>query len=204
MRIRISTLQRLISEALGNAYQTLGIGPEATDFEIRKAWRTLALKYRSERQLGDPHAYAKIADVTRAKNALLGTPGERGAGDYEGYQGQSVQMPKEKMPRGPGIPHRSKESYKVYPWKQKRSVVRVGGKVFGTEPAGVLPNGEQTKFKGNDRVKVGMTANGKMGIASTTDDHTQEWDPIDQDVEMGVDEVRQVIDELIIELFSKV
>jgi len=199
MQIKASVLKRLVTEAIGNAYQVLGVGPEATDFEIRKAWRALALQYRSERQMGDPHAYAKIADVTRAKNALLRTPGDRGTGEYEGYEGASAKMPAEKQPRGPGIARKSKESYKIYPWKEKRQVVRVGGKVYGTEPGGALPGGGTTRFKGGDRAKVGLNPSGKMGITSTQDDHTQEWDPIDQ-----VDEVRKVLDVLVIEMFSRI
>ena len=200
MRINIKALKRLISEAMGNAYETLGVEPGASPFEIRQAWRKLALQARAQRKMGDPWSYAQIEDVNAAKDALMAHPEDP---SYEGYENpDTLGPPAPAAPKGPGIPRGSKESYKIYaPWREKRAVVRVGGKVYGTGPGGKLANGEQTAFKGNDRARVAPTASGKMSINATDSDHSQEWDPIDQNEEMetDMDEARRIIDALVID-----
>jgi len=198
MRIDINTLRQLINEATGNAYELLGVSPDASPFEIRKAWRRLALQYRQDRKNGDPWAFEKIKNVNLAKDALLS-----GQHEYQGFENRATQgPPAEKAPRGPGIPQKSKETYKVYaPWREKRAVVRVGGKVYGTGPQGVLATGEPTGFKGGDRARVGMTSTGKMGVSDAETGRTQEWDPIDQGCgdDDDMNEVRNLINSLVLE-----
>lgn len=197
MRIDINTLRKLINEAVGDTYKVLGVEPSASPFDVRKAWREKALRLRGQRQGGDPWAYSQIEDINAAKDA-----GERGETEYAGYENpDTLGPPAPAAPKGPGIPQKSKETYKVYaPWREKRAVVRVGGKVYGTGPGGKLSSGEPTKFKGGDRAKVGVTPSGKMNISSTEDDHTQEWDPIDQSEDMDdgdMDEVKKLISRLV-------
>lgn len=95
----------------------------------------------------------------------------------------------------------SKDSYKVYPWRNGRRVVRINGKLYGTGSGGRVmdPNhpagGYQTRFNANDRAQV--TPDGrKMKVKKPDSDHTQTWDPID--------EVRQVVDELVLEMLSHI
>jgi len=53
-------------------YQILGIPIGATDKEIRKAYRRLAMKYHPDRNPGDPEAEEKFKEVQRAYEALSG------------------------------------------------------------------------------------------------------------------------------------
>lgn len=96
----------------------------------------------------------------------------------------------------------SKDSYKVYGWRQGRRVVRVGGQLFGTGPGGNLSGGGQSRFNANDRARVSRTADGKMKVQKTDSDHSQTWDPIAQSADM--DEVRQVVDELVLEMIQRI
>lgn len=90
---------------------------------------------------------------------------------------------------------RSKDTYKVYGWKQGRRVIRIGGKLYGTEPGGRLKDGGGTQFNANDRIKPTKDGS-RMKVKHSTGDHTQTWDP--------VEEVRQVIDNMVIEMLSEV
>lgn len=88
-----------------------------------------------------------------------------------------------------------KGTYKVYPYRGSRRVVRVGGKVFGTGQGGRLPNGAQTQFQGNERAEVSRDGD-KMKVKKPNSDHTQTWDPID--------EIRQIVDNMIIEMLVEI
>jgi len=97
---------------------------------------------------------------------------------------------KSKETSGGSGPTATKDTYKVYGWKGHRRVVRVRGKLYGTETGGRLKSGGVTKFNANDRARVKPVGD-KMNVTKTDSDHTQSWDPID--------EVRSVIDDLVIE-----
>ena len=88
-----------------------------------------------------------------------------------------------------------KDTYKVYPWKGGRRVVRVGGKLFGTDTGGRLKAGGVTKFNANDRVKVGPTGK-NMKVTATDSDHSQDWDPID--------EIRSIVDAAVYDLIAEI
>ena len=89
-----------------------------------------------------------------------------------------------------GRPVAGKDSYKVYPFKGARRVVRVGGKLYGTEPGGNLKDGGQTKFQSNDRARVAADA-GRMKVTKSVNgsDHTQTWDPVEEMVDYMLDEL---------------
>lgn len=98
-------------------------------------------------------------------------------------------------------PRPSKDSYKVYGWRQGRRVVRVGGKLYGTGTGGRVMDptsaagGYQTRFNANDRAQVTKDGN-RMKVKKPDSDHTQTWDPID--------EVRQVIDDMVIDMLVEI
>lgn len=92
----------------------------------------------------------------------------------------------------------TKDNYKVYGWKQGRRVVRVGGKLYGTDAGGRLRDGGNTRFNANDRASV--TADGsRMKVKNPSSGHTQTWDPIDE-----IDEVRKVVDNLVMEMIVRI
>ena len=57
-------------------YQTLGVSPSATDEEIKKSYRKLALKYHPDRNKGDAKAEVKIRELNAAYE-ILGDPETR-------------------------------------------------------------------------------------------------------------------------------
>ena len=183
--MNISTLRRQLFEALDNAYSVLGLQPGATDEEIKSAWKDLTFQYRGAKAAGDPFANVKIAHLNKAVRHLLGAAKETGQAEFAGYEGPSVVMPE----REPGAPKkkavrvsRTSDSYKVYPWKDKRKVVRIKGKLFGTEPGGNLRDGGQTKFASAERATTSTDrADGRLSVTKTDgSDHTQTWDPVDE------------------------
>jgi molecular chaperone DnaJ len=57
-------------------YQTLGVSPSATDEEIKKSYRKLALKYHPDQNKGDAKAEDKIREINAAYE-ILGDPETR-------------------------------------------------------------------------------------------------------------------------------
>ena len=67
MRVRLNELRSIILEALRNAYQVLGLSPNASEDEIKKAWRNLAIQNHPDR--GGSHG--AMVDINNAKDRLL-------------------------------------------------------------------------------------------------------------------------------------
>ncbi|GMR50175.1 hypothetical protein PMAYCL1PPCAC_20370 [Pristionchus mayeri] len=68
-------------------YNTLGIGKKATDDEIKKAYRKLALKYHPDKNLdGDPEKTEKFKEINYA-NGILSNPNKRKVYDEMGDAG---------------------------------------------------------------------------------------------------------------------
>ena len=57
-------------------YATLGIGPDATDEDVKKAYRKLALTFHPDRNQGNPQAESKIREINAAYE-ILGNPESR-------------------------------------------------------------------------------------------------------------------------------
>ena len=57
-------------------YETLGVSKDATNEQIKKAYRKLALKYHPDRNQGDKGAEAKFKDISEAY-AVLSDPEKR-------------------------------------------------------------------------------------------------------------------------------
>ena len=80
---------------IDDPYKVLGVSPNATDEEIKQAYRRLAKKYHPDRNPGDAEAAKKMQQVNAAyeqiKNPAKARPNP-GSGGYYGYgqqQGQS-------------------------------------------------------------------------------------------------------------------
>jgi curved DNA-binding protein CbpA len=73
----------------GDPYQILELKPDADQKEIRKAYRTLAMKYHPDLNPDDPGAEERFKQVQCAYEALVGTTKKvsapSGRGQYDHY-----------------------------------------------------------------------------------------------------------------------
>lgn len=68
-------------------YQVLGVSPDASDEEIKKAYRTLAMKYHPDRNPGDQEAARKMQEVNAAYDQIKNPDSARRStgNSYGGY-----------------------------------------------------------------------------------------------------------------------
>ena len=67
-------------------YEVLGIGRTATEVEIKKAYRSLAVKHHPDKNPGDKHAEEKFKECAEAY-AVLSDPQKRAQYDRFGHGG---------------------------------------------------------------------------------------------------------------------
>src|SRR5437868_13458212 len=65
-------------------YEVLGVGRTATDEEIKRAYRKLAVKFHPDKNPEDPHAEDKFKEVGEAYDVLM-DPDKRAAYDRLGH-----------------------------------------------------------------------------------------------------------------------
>lgn len=81
---------------MADYYETLGVARNASDDEVKQAYRRLAMKWHPDRNNGSPEAEAKFKEVTEAYDVLrdpqkravydrFGAEGLRGGGGAAGY-----------------------------------------------------------------------------------------------------------------------
>jgi len=73
-------------------YKTLGVGETATQGEIKKAYRNLALKYHPDKAKGDKAAEDRFKGINEA-NEVLSDPEKRKKYDQFGATGRSTKRP---------------------------------------------------------------------------------------------------------------
>ncbi|XP_055356861.1 dnaJ homolog subfamily C member 5-like [Paramacrobiotus metropolitanus] len=86
---RVKAPERKLSTAGLSLYQTLGIKKEASPEEVKRAYRTMALRYHPDKNPDDPNAQEKIRDVNFA-NQILSDVKKRELYDAYGSMGLSV------------------------------------------------------------------------------------------------------------------
>ena len=75
---------------IDDPYKVLGVSPNASDEEIKKAYRKLALKYHPDRNPGDEEAAKKMQEINAAYDQIKNPdsyrrPGGQSGGSYGSY-----------------------------------------------------------------------------------------------------------------------
>lgn len=74
---------------IDDPYKVLGLSPDATDEEVKKAYRTLAKKYHPDRNPGDEAAARKMQEINAAYEQITHPSSQNTGGGYSGgYSGQ--------------------------------------------------------------------------------------------------------------------
>ena len=76
---------------INDPYKVLGVSPDASDEEIKKAYRKLAMQYHPDRNPGDEAAAKKMQQINEAYDQIKNPekarrPGQGSYGGYGGYQ----------------------------------------------------------------------------------------------------------------------
>ncbi|MBW2165287.1 MAG: DnaJ domain-containing protein [Deltaproteobacteria bacterium] len=133
-------------------YKILGVNKNATNVEIKKAYRKLAMKYHPDHARGDKDAEAKFKKISEAY-AVLSDKEKRKNYDSFGSTGFRQRYSQEDIFRGFDFTDILKEfgfGNKKFSTSQGRDGIRFS---FGGEtPFGNQPRQRQTRIKGSDFV----------------------------------------------------
>lgn len=70
---------------IDDPYKVLGVSPDASDDEIKRAYRQLAKKYHPDRNPGDQEAARKMQQVNAAYEQIKNPEKAQSSGNYSGY-----------------------------------------------------------------------------------------------------------------------
>jgi curved DNA-binding protein CbpA len=150
MKIGSRVIARLIQEAIKNAYDVLGVSPNASDEEIKKAWRRLATQYHPDRNVDDPSAHGKMVDINLAKDRLLDKTSKfRYGPEFNGYDDQNVkQVPKENPVRpASSAPQPSQTPPKNNYWDERAKYVSEYSERGGNWPRSFIHRAKDLFFE---------------------------------------------------------
>jgi len=90
----------LVAPAQANLYDVLGIDEEASESQIKRAYRKLSLKYHPDKNAGDDEAASKFQEVSHAYE-ILSDPDTRMLYDSGGEEAVKKHQDAEKAPASP-------------------------------------------------------------------------------------------------------
>ena len=72
---------------MNDPYKVLGVSPNASDDEVKRAYRQLAKKYHPDANPGDRHAEQRMKEINAAYDAIINKKTTAGQSAYGGYGG---------------------------------------------------------------------------------------------------------------------
>ena len=71
---------------MADPYQILGVSPDASDEEIKRAYRRLAKQYHPDANPGDEYAAKKMQEINDAYDQIKNPEKSRGSGGHSSYE----------------------------------------------------------------------------------------------------------------------
>lgn len=132
-------------------YQALGVGRQADEAEIKRAYRKLAKKYHPDIVGDDPAARKRFEDITKAYEVL---------GDE---QSRKVYDQKQKQQQGPRQPFQKQQQTSGYKPPGPEDFSGIFGKYFGFQPEGQNQQQDAEAFQTDDLFRAFFNPKKKNG-----------------------------------------